>query len=170
MFYCESSYLFNLKQTCFRIQNVYFLSDFDAVFSLEIIFQQYVKGFDYIIFHILSNNYGFSFLGPTLRQVSDYRLIGASSYIFLSRFTSLKLDSRCSLLSTWPGLAMQIQCYIVNFIIIIIILNLSVFIFLSGMGCYVLNILLSSRSRTVGSGIIPHQTPLQENSSLKSRQ
>jgi hypothetical protein len=35
--------------------------------------------FTIVIFHILGNNYGFSFLGPTLSQVSDYRLLGASS-------------------------------------------------------------------------------------------
>jgi hypothetical protein len=40
------------------------------------------NGFDYRIFHILSNNYDISFLGPTLSQVSDYRLLGASSVKF----------------------------------------------------------------------------------------
>jgi hypothetical protein len=55
-------------------------------------------------------------------------------YIFLSIFISHRIDSRCSLLSTWPGLAMQL-CYIVKFIIIIIIiiiiimLNLILFFF-----------------------------------------
>jgi hypothetical protein len=35
IFCCESSYPCNLKQTYFRVSNVYFLSDFDAVFSLD---------------------------------------------------------------------------------------------------------------------------------------
>jgi hypothetical protein len=66
------------------------------------------------------------------------------------------MDSGSSLLSTWPGLAMQIWCYIVNFIIIIIMLNLSVFFFYvwNGMLCtkYIIVFSLENSFHIVFSG------------------
>ena len=88
-----------------------------------------------------------SFKGFPMGTIPVAYIFPRNIYIFLSRLISLKIDLRCSLLSTWPCLAMQISCYIVNFIIIII-LNLC-FSFMSGTGCNVLNISLSSPPRTI---------------------
>jgi hypothetical protein len=41
----------------------------------------------------LSNNYEFSIWGPTLSQVSDYRLLGAFSFIFVSCLIELVVFS-----------------------------------------------------------------------------
>jgi hypothetical protein len=88
IFDCESSYPCNLNQTYFRIYNVYFLSDFDAVFFfrflIELSFSSMSTDLTTESSIYLSNNYGFCFLGPPLNQVSDCRLIGASSVISVS--------------------------------------------------------------------------------------
>ena len=62
----------------------------------------------YRIFHILSNNYGFSILGPTLSQVSDYRLLGASS--ILSFYYYYRVDTSASPVPPWYHLPSS-QCF-----------------------------------------------------------
>ena len=56
----------------------------------------------------------------------------------MSRFISLKIDSRCNLLLTWPGLAMQI--YVTLYMLLLLLYWIWVcFSFMSEMGCYILN-------------------------------
>jgi hypothetical protein len=76
------------KSNILRIYNVYFLSDFDAVFFfrflIELSFSSMSTDLTTESSIYLSNNYVFCFLGPPLNQVSDYRLLGASSVISVS--------------------------------------------------------------------------------------